>query len=253
MGIRGLKPFAPRCRKVTRDTIRDRNMPDRKELERWLFSEKTGPEEAAEAAFARVFAAVPKIEPGAEFAERTTGSSMARAGTPPPDCGPWVGRGRRHCGCSQPRGLRGSGTRGSVGGQKRRAGDVACDAVAAGVCDRSDESLVDCGAHRKPYCGGHRDTAAPRRSSAWSLSGSSRSSPCSGWFDWSFEERRTYETTGGVCGCRAVDRAVGGGELRIARADADRGGTAQPARGSPARRALQRGVALVPGAWRTRA
>lgn len=58
---------------MTRDTIRDRNMPDRTELERWLFSEETGQEEAADAAFAHLFAAVPKVEAGAEFTERTLG------------------------------------------------------------------------------------------------------------------------------------------------------------------------------------
>jgi hypothetical protein len=57
---------------VTRDAIRDRNMQDREQLERWLASEATGQEDAADAAFAHLFAAVPKVEPGAEFVDRTT-------------------------------------------------------------------------------------------------------------------------------------------------------------------------------------
>jgi hypothetical protein len=46
-------------------------MPDREELERWLLSEEAGQDDAADAAFAHLFAAVPKVEPGAEFVQRT--------------------------------------------------------------------------------------------------------------------------------------------------------------------------------------
>ena len=46
-------------------------MPDRKELERWLFSEETGQEDAADAAFAQLFTALPRVEPGADFVQRT--------------------------------------------------------------------------------------------------------------------------------------------------------------------------------------
>ena len=46
-------------------------MPDRKELERWLFSEETGQEDAAEAEFAQLFTALPRVEPGADFVRRT--------------------------------------------------------------------------------------------------------------------------------------------------------------------------------------
>ena len=56
---------------MTRDAIRDRNMQDREQLERWLASEATGQEDAADAAFAHLFAAVPKVEPGADFVQRT--------------------------------------------------------------------------------------------------------------------------------------------------------------------------------------
>jgi hypothetical protein len=46
-------------------------MPDREQLERWLLSEEAGHDDAADAAFAHLFAAVPKVEPGAEFVQRT--------------------------------------------------------------------------------------------------------------------------------------------------------------------------------------
>ena len=46
-------------------------MPEREELERWLFSEATGQDEAADAAFAHLFAALPKVDPGARFVQRT--------------------------------------------------------------------------------------------------------------------------------------------------------------------------------------
>ena len=47
---------------MSRNTIRDRNM-DRKQLERWLAEEETGHDEAADAAFAHLFATVQKVEP----------------------------------------------------------------------------------------------------------------------------------------------------------------------------------------------
>jgi len=56
---------------VTRDAIRDRNMPDRKQLERWLFSEETGHDDAAEAEFAQLLTGLPRVEPGADFVQRT--------------------------------------------------------------------------------------------------------------------------------------------------------------------------------------
>ncbi len=46
-------------------------MQDREQLERWLASEATEQDDAADAAFAHLFAAVPKVEPRAEFVERT--------------------------------------------------------------------------------------------------------------------------------------------------------------------------------------
>ena len=48
-------------------------MPDREHLERWLLSEKAEQDDAADTAFAQVFAAVSKVEPGADFVERTVG------------------------------------------------------------------------------------------------------------------------------------------------------------------------------------
>ena len=56
---------------MTRDTIRDRNMPDREQLERWLFSEEAGQDDAAEAEFAQLFTGFPRVEPGADFVQRT--------------------------------------------------------------------------------------------------------------------------------------------------------------------------------------
>jgi len=56
---------------VTRDAIRDRNMPNGKQLERWLLSEDTGQDDAAEAEFAHLFTALPRVEPGADFIQRT--------------------------------------------------------------------------------------------------------------------------------------------------------------------------------------
>jgi hypothetical protein len=46
-------------------------MPDRKELERWLLSEETGQDDAAEAEFAHLFTALPRVEPDADFVQRT--------------------------------------------------------------------------------------------------------------------------------------------------------------------------------------
>jgi hypothetical protein len=54
---------------VNSETIRDRNM-DRKELDAWLIAEQSGEEDAADAAFAHLFAAVPKIEPRPAFTEQ---------------------------------------------------------------------------------------------------------------------------------------------------------------------------------------
>jgi hypothetical protein len=55
---------------VNSDTIRDRNM-DRKQLDAWLEAEQGGEEDAADAAFAHLFAAVPKVQPRAVFVEQT--------------------------------------------------------------------------------------------------------------------------------------------------------------------------------------
>ena len=57
---------------MTRDAIRDRNMQDRAQLERWLASEATEQDDAADAAFAHLFAALPKVEPRGDFVIRTT-------------------------------------------------------------------------------------------------------------------------------------------------------------------------------------
>ena len=43
---------------------------DRTELERWLAEEESGEDEAADAAFAHLFAAVPKIEPEPAFVQQ---------------------------------------------------------------------------------------------------------------------------------------------------------------------------------------
>lgn len=43
---------------------------DRKQLERWLAEEASGRDEAADAAFAHLFAAVPKVEPNPAFVEQ---------------------------------------------------------------------------------------------------------------------------------------------------------------------------------------
>ena len=51
------------------DTIRDRNM-DRKQLDAWLAAEQGGDEDAADAALAHLFAAVPKVQPRSVFVEQ---------------------------------------------------------------------------------------------------------------------------------------------------------------------------------------
>ena len=51
------------------DTIRDRNM-ERKQLDAWLTAEQGGDEDAADAALAHVFAAVPKVQPRSVFVEQ---------------------------------------------------------------------------------------------------------------------------------------------------------------------------------------
>jgi len=54
---------------VNSDTIRDRNM-ERKQLDAWLTAEQGGDEDAADAALAHVFAAVPKVQPRSVFVEQ---------------------------------------------------------------------------------------------------------------------------------------------------------------------------------------
>src|SRR6185503_2592705 len=49
--------------------IRDRNM-DRKQLDAWLKAEQRGEDDAADAAFAHLFAAVPKVQPRSAFVEQ---------------------------------------------------------------------------------------------------------------------------------------------------------------------------------------
>ena len=46
-------------------------MPDREQLERWLRSEEAGQDDAADAALGHLFAGVPKVEPRADFVQRT--------------------------------------------------------------------------------------------------------------------------------------------------------------------------------------
>ena len=43
---------------------------DRKQLERWLAEEERGHDEAADTAFAQLFAAVPRVEPHPAFVEQ---------------------------------------------------------------------------------------------------------------------------------------------------------------------------------------
>ena len=52
------------------DTIRDRKM-DRKQLDAWLMAEQGGEDDAADAALAHLFAAVPKMQPRTAFVEQT--------------------------------------------------------------------------------------------------------------------------------------------------------------------------------------
>ena len=51
------------------ETIRDRNM-ERKQLDAWLTAEQGGEDDAADAALAHLFAAVPKMRPGSVFVEQ---------------------------------------------------------------------------------------------------------------------------------------------------------------------------------------
>lgn len=51
------------------DPLNERNM-DRKQLEAWLIAEERADEDAADAAFAHLFAAVPKVEPRPTFVEQ---------------------------------------------------------------------------------------------------------------------------------------------------------------------------------------
>ena len=46
-------------------------MPDRQQLERWLQAERSGQDDAADEAFLSVFAAMPRIQPSAAFADQT--------------------------------------------------------------------------------------------------------------------------------------------------------------------------------------
>ena len=50
-------------------TIRDRNM-ERKQLDAWLKAEQGGEEDAADAALAHLFTAVPKVPPRSVFVEQ---------------------------------------------------------------------------------------------------------------------------------------------------------------------------------------
>lgn len=60
---------------MTRNTIRDRSMTDRDDLARWLASEDLEDDTAADAAFSRVFAVLPAIEPSEGFADRTVAAA----------------------------------------------------------------------------------------------------------------------------------------------------------------------------------
>ena len=48
---------------------------DRTELERWLAAEESGQDDAADQAFARVFAAVPKVEPAPAFVQQAVAAA----------------------------------------------------------------------------------------------------------------------------------------------------------------------------------
>ena len=51
-------------------------MADRQQLERWLKAERLEDDEAADAAFAGVFASMPRIQPSAAFADQTMASVL---------------------------------------------------------------------------------------------------------------------------------------------------------------------------------
>lgn len=59
---------------MTRDSS-DPHM-DRKQLEQWLADEASGHDEAADAAFAHLFAAVPRIEPTPAFVQQAVASAL---------------------------------------------------------------------------------------------------------------------------------------------------------------------------------
>jgi len=46
-------------------------MPDRTQLERWLEAERSGHDDAADEAFLSMFAAMPRVQPSAAFADQT--------------------------------------------------------------------------------------------------------------------------------------------------------------------------------------
>jgi len=50
---------------------------DRNELDAWLLAEECGDEDAADAAFAHVFSAVPKVEPRSMFVEEVVSAAWA--------------------------------------------------------------------------------------------------------------------------------------------------------------------------------
>src|SRR5436190_1374365 len=50
---------------------------DRKELDAWLLAEERDDEDAADAAFAHVFSAVPKVEPRSMFVEEVVSAAWA--------------------------------------------------------------------------------------------------------------------------------------------------------------------------------
>ena len=55
---------------MNRDAIRDRNMADQRQLERWLGAEESGRDDAADEALVRVFAAIPKVEATPAFVQQ---------------------------------------------------------------------------------------------------------------------------------------------------------------------------------------
>ena len=58
-------------------TTEGRNMPDPKQLQRWLEAERSDQDDAADEAFLSVFAALPRIEPSPAFAEQTMVAVLA--------------------------------------------------------------------------------------------------------------------------------------------------------------------------------